>query len=186
MFFSYKPIKMAHSFLKICLLFVSLLSGTAALCQKIEIEKKISREDFPKGALLLVEHRFPGAQKIKFYQERSADNTSFEAKFCFEKHRYSVEFTSSGDLLDIEKRLKFKELPLSTQEAIQQKWNQDFKRFSVQKCQQQTSDHGTRYEIEVKGKTTKGTAFYEYLFEANGRYIQKEKIILGPNDMSLY
>ena len=170
------------------LLFLVITTGqtTGAFSQKVEIEKRISQEAFPKQALQLVETDYPEAKKLKFYRERSADSTTFEAKFCFEKHRYSVEFNPDGDLLDIEKKIKFKTLPEPTQEAFEAKWSEDFKRFRVSKCQEQTSSKGIRYEIEVKGKSSQGTDFYEYLFESDGTFIQRQKIILRPSDMSLY
>ncbi len=176
-----------NHFLSSLLFLLSItLQTTSVFSQKVEIEKRISKEAFPKQALQLVETDYPEAKRLKFYRERSADSTTFEAKFCFEKHRYSVEFDPEGELLDIEKKVKFKTLPEPTKKTIEAKWTEDFKRFRVSKCQEQSSSNGIRYEIEVKGKSSTGTDFYEYLFASDGTFIQKQKIVLRPSDMSLY
>ena len=123
---------------------------------------------------------------LKYYQEFAVDTMTYEAKFRWRDYLYSVKFYPDGALFDIEKKVNFHSLPEEVQAKIKEKWQQDFKKFRVSKCQEQTSDAGLRYEIEMKGKKQGDTAFYEYLFEADGAFVKRSKIFLRPNDVTLY
>lgn len=157
-----------------------------AQTQKKEVEQRIPSGDFPPLARKHIEKDFPNAKRLKFYREITNDTISFEAKFCSEKNWYSVEFTPEGKLLDIEKKVKFRTIPEATQTQIKKRWDQDFKKYRVKKCQEQTSSLGIRYEIEVRGRGSEGTAFYEYLFAADGTFLQKREIVLRSSDVTLY
>lgn len=154
--------------------------------QKIEVEERISRPEFPAAALQYVDLEFPVKKRLKFYREFSKDSLTFEAKFIADRHQYSVEFFPDGQLIDIEKKIKFKAIPKVTRQTILEHWKQDFKKVRVVKCQEQKSPRGIRYEIEVRGKGEKQTAFYQYLFEANGNFVERDKIELRSSDMTLY
>lgn len=155
--------------------------------QKMEIEERISEKYFPKPALAFIERNYPEVNKRKLYRETSAaDSITYEAKFRSEGFLYSIEFWPDGQLLDIEKRVKFRSVPESTRRKMRDRWAADMKKFRVVKCQEQTSDAGTRYEVEVRGKIEQQVSFFQYLFEADGTFVQKSKIILRPNDMTLY
>lgn len=167
------------------LLFICL-ANLASMAQKIEFEKRIPADAFPNKALEQIEQDFPYAKKLKLYQEISSDSITYEAKFCYNRARYSVEFFEDGKLMDIEKKIKYNTIPAEARKTIEQQWNQDMRRFKVVKCQEQTSTLGIRYEIEVKGKAENNMDYYEYLFEADGTFVQKSKIILRPTDMNLY
>ncbi|MCB0683253.1 MAG: hypothetical protein KDC32_20470, partial [Saprospiraceae bacterium] len=60
--------------------------------------------------------------------------------------------------------------------------------FKVKKVQVQTVPHDPdpRYEIELKGRNAAGAAFFEYLFSAGGNLLQRRKILLPPNHITLY
>ena len=161
-------------------------SLSVAYTQKIEVEKRIDRKDFPTEALSYITQEYPAAKKMKFYRQRSTDSLTYEAKLKQDGYRFSVEFSPEGQLLDVEKKVKFSSLPEHVQDRIISFWEQSLDKFKIDKCQEQSSDLGIRYEIEVKAKVNKEVAFYEYLFEANGTFIKKVKIILHPNDMTLY
>lgn len=162
------------------------LSISMICAQKVEIEKGISREQFPEGALAYIEERFDLLKRIKFYRELANDSITYEAKFLWRDYWYSVKFYPDGNLLDVEKKIKFQSTPKVLREKIEEQWRRDFKKFKVIKCQEQKSAAGLRYEIEVKGKGEKKTAYYEYLFEADGSFVSRSKIMLRPRDMTLY
>lgn len=167
----------------------SLLSGSTILWaqnKKIEVEKRIDRAVFPDQALEYLNQNFPGVEKWRLYEEQSSDSLSYEAKFKQEGYRYSVEFTPDGNLMDVEKQVKFRVLPESTKNQIVQRWQEDFSRFKIIKCQEQTSIIGIRYEIEVKGKNEKGVSIFEYLFEENGAFLKRSRVVLRSSDMTLY
>ncbi len=162
------------------------LSISMTRAQKVEIEKGIPREQFPESALEYIEERFELLKRIKFYRELANDSTTYEAKFLWQDYWYSVKFYPNGNLLDIEKKIKFRSAPKALREKIAERWQRDFKKFKVIKCQEQKSAAGLRYEIEVKGKGEKEAAYYEYLFDADGTFVSRSKIILRPRDMTLY
>lgn len=164
-----------------------ILLCTGGYAQKIEMEERIPVAAFPEEALQQVQKDFPDRRRVKFFRELSTrDSLTYEAKLRSDGHWYSVEFFPDGTLLDIEKKVKFKSLPDVAQETIRKQWQQDFTKFKVIKCQEQRSDKGIRYEIEVRGKNRKGAALYQYLFAADGTFIRQEGIALRSSDMSLY
>jgi len=176
------------NFLYSCLWSLILLfaGGGSLQAQKIEHEKRIPPSAFPKSAIQYLNSKFPESRKVKLYKETSTDSITYEAKFKWEKDWYSVEFLPQGDLLDIEKQIKFKDVPEKTRQRIIDYWDKSLKKFKVTRCQEQTSDEGIRYEIEIKEKNEEETAYFEYLFEKNGDFIQKRKIVLRSTDMTLY
>ncbi len=164
-----------------------MLMATVSMGQKIELEERIPETDFPKMALEEVRQKFPQGRRVKFYREISqADSLTFEAKLLSDGHWYSVEFYPDGTLVDIEKRVKFKSLPEAVREQIRKRWERDFRKSRVVKCQEQRSSEGIRYEIEMRGKDESGTDFYQYLFADDGTFLNREKIELRPSDMTLY
>lgn len=160
----------------------------ALFAQKTEVEKRIPEKSFPGNALLWLNAEFAQRKCLRYYLETDGDTTNFEAKFKWQGERYSVEFFKNGLLKDIEKQIRFKDIPASTQAVIQEKFQRVFKKFKVLKVQEQTLPNtpGKRYEIEVKGKNDSGTALFEYLFEADGRLVLSRQIILPPNNITLY
>jgi uncharacterized protein YxjI len=49
-------------------------------------------------------------KKVKWYIEEGNDGNTFEAKVVYKRHRYSIEFSEEGQILDVEKKVKFSEL----------------------------------------------------------------------------
>ncbi len=159
------------------------------LAQKQEAEKRISVKHFPSAAMTQLADSFQNLSRVKYYLELSGPDTSFEAKFKWKRARYSVEFLPNGSLMDVEKRVKFNELPPVLKAAVENRLAKDFKRFKVIKCQEQTRPgfQSKRYELEIEGKPYSGkTAVFEYLFEDNGTMVQRREILLPSNDINLY
>ncbi len=164
-----------------CLFLFNTLSA-----QKVEREKRVDSSEFPSLALDYLDKHFEGRRKVKLYQETSTDSITYEAKLKWNKSRYSVEFFSNGQLMDIEKLINFRDIPSFAKEKITQHWKEHFQKYKITRCQEQTSDKGLRYEIEVNGKDKEGRALYEYLFDEKGAFIQKREILLRTTDMTLY
>lgn len=177
---------MQEKLLTVLLLWCFSLISVDAQIQKIEMEQRISEEAFPKDALLHLEHSFSPEKKVKYYQENSGEGESYEAKFKKNGHRFSVEYAVDGSLLDIEKQMNFSAVPETVQARINKYWNEEFKRFKILKCQEQSSSAGIRYEIEIKGYSKKGIRLYEYLFDADGTFLKKAEMVTRSNDMILY
>ncbi len=171
-------------------LFIFLLAafGQTLLAQKIEMEKRIPEQEFPPAAIDWLNDKFSDRKCNRFFLESDGDTTNFEAKFKWQKSCYSVEFLNDGSLKDIEKQVKFKEIPAAVQTSINKQFQEDFKKFKLKKVQEQTLPGRLekRYEVEIKGKNDEGTAFFEYLFESDGRLVMRQKIILPTNNITLY
>jgi hypothetical protein len=170
------------------LIFVLVASGQWLSAQKIEVEKRVPEQEFPAVAIEWLGGHFDGRKCKRYYLESDGDTTNFEAKFKWQGECYSVEFFKNGSLKDIEKQVDFKTIPATAQAKINERFRQDFKKSKVKKVQEQTlpGQAGHRYEIEVKGKNSDGTAYFEYLFEEDGKLLKSRKILLPPNNITLY
>jgi hypothetical protein len=165
-----------------------LLLGGQVFSQKIEVEKQIRREQFPAQALQWLEKEYPSLRRDRYFREYEADTINFEAKFCWEKAWYSVEFLENGSLKDIEKQVDFSSIPAEERDKMAQHLDADFKKWKVSRCQEQVrpGQPGKRYEIEIKGRDATGAVKYEYLFEQSGILVQKQQIILPSNLINQY
>lgn len=167
-------------------LFTALATGLFG--QKIEIEKKVSPEEFPAAALEYLNERYPDRGRTRHFLESGSDSTNFEAKFKWQGHCFSIEFFQDGKLKDSEREVKFAALPADLQQQVAARFQRDFKKFKVKKVQEQTLPGSSEpnYEIVVKGKAPDGRAFFEYLFAADGSVVLSQKIILPSNNITLY
>ncbi|MDT0641219.1 hypothetical protein RM553_00105 [Zunongwangia sp. F363] len=122
------------------LLFILLFTGLSMLAQdkKIEREDRISEEKMPGRAVELINAEKPeAARRLKYYFETDANRTSYEAKFKYNGHKYSVEFDNNGKLEDIEVQLKKKEIPQITIQAIKSYIDERNERYKIEKIQAQ-------------------------------------------------
>lgn len=176
--------------IKIFLVF--LISFSSYSQQKFEKEYRIKSEAVPNKALEFIKN-IGFTKKIKWYAEESNDGKTIEAKTCFNKHLFSIEFNEEGTLLDIEKKVDFKSLPLKAQDKILKKLSKIFMKFKVKKTQIQFKglpkelknifDAKDRneikarisYELIIKGKK-ETYALFEFLFEEKGNLIKQLQI----------
>lgn len=166
-----------------------LASLPFAFAQKQEVERRIPAKQFPVAAQALLADSFPDAACTKYFLEINEADTTYEAKFKWQRAYFSVEFQPSGSLKDIEKRVKFNGLPASVQVNINRQFDNDFIKYRIKKCQEQTLPGVVRkrYEIELEGRPRTGqTSVFEYLFEEDGSMIQRQKVFLPTNDINLY
>lgn len=164
------------------------IAGPTLFAQKIEVEKRISRNAFPSASLQWLVKEFPGLRKDKYYKEYHADTINYEAKFCWKKERYSVEFLKDGSLKDIEKQIKFTSIHSDIRQKITARLDSDFKRWKVSRCQEQqvSGIDLLRYEIEVKGSDQTGVVMFEYLFDEAGSLLEKQKILMPATLINQY
>ncbi|MCB0629166.1 MAG: hypothetical protein R2824_18705 [Saprospiraceae bacterium] len=166
------------------LLFFVLLISYEVSAQKYEREYRIQEMQVPEQALQFVrESGFD--RKIRWYAEEGWQRHSIEAKTRFNKHRYSIEFDTTGRLEDIEIVIDRRKLPAATRQAILSKFASDFEKFKIIKIQIQysgdpvalrqltakpfdTQNVIVKYELIVKGRTSGKAHWYEYLFTDKG------------------
>lgn len=165
---------------------------------KTEREMRIARDEVPQSALNWFYEVFPTSAKVKWYAEETSGKQSFEAKLNHDGQKFSVEFSESGEIEDIESEINWKEMPEELQQNLTQFFEQYFKRHSIRKVQRQwtgsegalktaisqnsASEITTRYEIEFYGVDDDRKALWEGLFTEDGELIEKREVILRPTD----
>ena len=178
--------------------FTLLLSIFSQAQEKYEKEYRIPQEELPDKALQFINSTaFDFSEK--WYIEENLEGNSVEAKFKYHRKKYSVEFDTLGNLLDIEVEQSFDELPAKLQESIKQVLKDSYSKFTIRKMQVQYSDeiasfanfleepnkesrYNIHYELVVKGKKHGEWNLFEMTFKANGALEKTEQIILRNTD----
>lgn len=191
--------------LKKSIFFLFLISFSVfAQNKKIERERRISEEEMPEKALRLLNAEKPEkARRIKFYLETDGEKASYEAKFKYRGHRYSVEFDTLGQLQDIEVELKNRDLPEHIFREITIYLTNDSEKHKIEKIQAQfvTSESAARnfqrslnfesnkpqnYEVIVVLKKDDQFHKFEMLFDDSGKFIRKREITRNNYDYIIY
>lgn len=173
--------------------------------KKIEKEEDIKREQMPEGAQEYLLQNIPeDINKLRHYYETDGDKESFEAKFKYNRHRFSVEFNETGTLEDIEVQVKKNDLEDVVLEKIENYLDTQHDRFKIEKIQAQfqsdnknpeqtmkrarkfdknSPDH---YELIVATKNKGKLKKYEMLFDANGNFENEREIIRNSYDYLIF
>lgn len=193
--------------MKHLLLIIILMLPIFATSQdkKIEKEEDIDREEMPeKAQQYLVENLLEDINKLRHYHETDGDKESYEAKFRFNRHRFSVEFNEMGALEDIEVQVKKKDLKPEVLKNIENYLGQQHERFKIEKIQAQylskeedsektmkraekfDSNSPDHYELIVATKNKGKLKKYEMLFDANGIFENEREIIRNSYDYLIF
>lgn len=165
---------------------------------KFEKEYRIKENQAPQKAVLFFKD-LDLASKVKWYQEKSQDGISFEAKVIHNHRKYSIEFTKVGTIIDLEIQVDFKKLPKPIQNTIKNILTQRFEKFHIEKVQMQfTGDAETlktiafakksshnqipAYEVVCMGKHKKEWEYYELLIDKKGTILKDLKFSYFPLD----
>ncbi len=162
---------------------------------KNEKESRVSMSQFPESAQLVLEYVPEKARRIKYYKETDGDKLSFESKFKYNKHWYSVEFDNNGTLEDIEKTIKKKHLNDTLKTAINAYLNLQTSKFDILKIQEQylynnkTSQRDflntiltdnasirSNYEIIIALKKDGFWLLAEMTFDFNGQFLKSRNL----------
>lgn len=175
------------------LLIIFILTTAFGFSQtKFEREYRISESEVPQKALTFIKKAFVN-QKVKWYKEISQTGVSIEAKTKFRKHYFSVEFDTTGNIQDVEKKIKLKELSDQKQQLIEESLKKEFKKYRINKIQiQWIADNKTlielinstnvessfkiAYEIVLESKANGKPELYEVLISEAGEIKRKLKI----------
>ncbi len=168
--------------------FFSVIIAACGKAQKIDVEKKIPESEFPPAAVQWLKKEYSNQIKIRYFIEIEADVINYEAKFCFEKEKYSIVFLKDGELCEIEKEIEYSILPASTQKNIELQLNADFKKWKIARLQERTLPPSPilTYELLAKGKGESGVIIYNYYFSKNGEVLKKSKIVLPSKIINQY
>lgn len=170
------------------------------LAQKIEKEHRVNEEEVPEQAHHFMSHT--PFTRIKWYKELTENDDKYEAKTKYKKKQYSIEFSNAGIIEDIEVKIKFNDLPVAIQSAINsyfQEQNQQttFTRIQVQHVgneeqliswinQGNIKQLTINYELVAKVKTNNNAYRAEFLFSATGVLLSQKRISLHNNDLLDY
>ncbi|TRX48929.1 hypothetical protein FNH22_28240 [Fulvivirga sp. M361] len=186
------------------LLLMCCLAFSLAAQEKRESERRISPDEMPQTAMKAMEAFIPKWRKLRYFQETDGTRTSYEAKFLYRGRRFSVEFSTTGILEDIEITQKYTYMPESVRDSLESYLASKFKSFDIIKCQQQYRHEGASpyntldqvlsekwegpvfYELEIDVLKEKSWYSEEYLFDQKGRFLSKRRIINRAQDNLLY
>ncbi len=165
---------------------------------KYEREYRIKSEMIPQSAKEFVDSIGPDS-KIKWYKEISLTDVSIEAKFKYNKKRFSVEFDTLGIIQDIEFVIEEREIEPIVYNKMERKLDSLYQKWKFQKIQEHyggsysdiiTSIHKNEsrklvniyYEIVLKGKKLGNTEQYEITFNEQGEIQNTRQIIQDKAD----
>ncbi len=160
---------------------------------KFEKESRIKKRDVPSKALMFIDSLNYDA-RVKWYMEEGLTGKSIEAKFKYDKIKYSIEFDTLGNVEDTEMEEKWKDIPPDVSALVSWQFKSDCSKFKVQKVQKQYTgtekdllsilingkkgdELKTNFEIIVKCHQDKKVNLFEYLFNEKGKLISKSKIV---------
>ena len=183
----------------VSIIFVFLNSMAFSQDVKEEVEKRIYISEMPTQAVIYIKQMpIDTATKIKYYFEQDKDRKSYEAKFKFKEHKYSVEFDINGNLQDIEVRQKKSDLPEDILARIESYLTDTYSRYKIEKTQMQYLPlHAKRafkenikpdgYELIVATKNEKNKLEkYEMTFNPKGSFLKSRKIVRRSYDFLLF
>lgn len=188
--------KATYLFLSIVLmvLFPSLLRAQ----QKYEREFRIKREMIPPSAQGFIDS-IGSDSKIKWYREIGLNGVSIEAKFRYNKKKFSVEFDTLGSVQDAEFLMKKSDINPSVYKTIATELDSLYKKWKFQKIQMQyagkridiitsilnnepSQSINVSYEIVLRGKALGNTQLFEITFNEQGEIKNVLHIIQDKSD----
>ena len=175
------------------LLSILCIAHEAKSQDKWERESRIRASQVPAKAIQFIDS-ISEKSKLKWFREESLTDTSYEAKFTFQRRRYSVEFSKYGIIEDVEVYMEWEQLSESLRKSIEQVFQQNCLRFKVTKLQvqysgshsalirlfsdnQQAANLEKHYEIVVKCTQKGSIDLFEYLFDDQIKSYKASKIV---------
>ncbi len=166
--------------------------------QKYEREFRIKSETIPQSAKEFIDS-ISADSKIKWYKEISLNDITIEAKFKYNKKKFSVEFDTLGKLQDVEFVIKKREISPEVYNKIELKLDSVYQKWKFQKIQIHYSGKSSHivaairknepsdlikigYEIVLKGKNLEDTNLYEITFNEQGELKNILQIIQDKAD----
>ncbi len=165
---------------------------------KKEREERVRSMEVPEESRSWLSKSFPAAKKVKWYREETSGKKSFEAKFKRKGNKYSVEFSESGTIEDVEISKRLSDLPELIQQKLrtaftgyskfkliefQEQWTADSPELLQQALHNQGSSQIIiRYEIVFKAIMDGQHTLWEGLFDREGQLLSKRKVALRPTD----
>ncbi|MHA7057660.1 hypothetical protein ACWGOQ_0010605 [Aquimarina sp. M1] len=194
---------MTNRYLIVWIIYLSISFCSTGYSQnKHEKEYRIKSSNVPTLALDFMKQG-PFDKKIKWYAEESQDGNSIEAKTCYKKRKYSIEFDTDGNPQDIEQKVSFLSVPENVRKQIKSSLDSIFIKSKVKKTQKQwvgtrstlislinkkttTENYKLNYELVIRGKKEKQYRYYELLYNDTGVLLRILKIVSSNTDNLIY
>lgn len=186
--------------LLVVLLCVFLSQSFIAQETKNEKETSLKKSEVPISIQSYIDS-LPTSSKVKWFKQTDGESETYEVKFKQQNSIYSLEFDQEGNLLDVEKVVRWNEIDSVHRVAITKVLEQEFDKHKLQKiqiqyigtkesCAQVISnpenagqlDLEIHYEIELKGNNQHFWGLYELLFSEDGKLELKRRIITRSTD----
>jgi hypothetical protein len=188
------------SLLKLSIVLFLLVCSIGPLSAQVKLEKeeRIKSSALPPS-IQKVLNTLPPGKKGKWYKETSLDGVSYEYKVVYNKRKYSIEFSSEGELEDVEILLKKKDISDAVLKIICSGLSIQYQDFRVLKTQIQLrpateklpqvvnaplspGNSKNAYELIVEIPAKSGKELREILLSSEGEILSSKKIIAGNQD----
>lgn len=184
---------------KILILLILLSSCVCYGQEKVEFEKRISKEEVPLVITEAFHELEPELRKVRYYSERDGNRRSFEVKFKHKGNAYSVEFTPAGKLEDIEISRHQKDIDGKVFRRIKERLDSDYDRWKIDKIQFQylpkindrlflkeliagrIAQHN-RLELVIWCKKGRSKKAFEMLFTPDGSFVSMREVVHSDHD----
>lgn len=172
---------------------------------KDEKEERINVSKFPETAQNIIKTLPKNCKRLKFYKETDGDKKSYEAKFKYNKQRFSLEFSKDGIIEDIEIITKLKKIQDSKANNIKAYFNNSFGKHKLLKIQKQyvfttktsaaqfvtnvlleNSKIAFNFEIIAEVKTENERNIREFTFNNAGEFLSSRVINPSSYEHVLY
>ncbi|MCB0568889.1 MAG: hypothetical protein KDC66_03960 [Phaeodactylibacter sp.] len=164
-----------------------LLLPATGYAQKIEQERRVVKEKVSLSIRKALEKDYSGHKRMRYYEERNETGRFFEAKFCYQRSRYSVKYDTLGHLVEVERKIRLRQIPAPAYGKISEYFQEHFQRYSVRKVQERLyRGNLIGYEAELQGKTAEGMGYFEVQFDTSGQLERIRPIIQTPQDFIFF
>lgn len=166
---------------------IFLLLPVLASAQKVELEQRVPETKLPAGMLEMLSENYPGHKRMRYYEEQNEDGRFFEAKFCYRQSHYSVKFDTLGGLVDVERKIRFRDIPPETAGRIRESLQEYFQRYTIRKVQERLDgEQVIGYELELQGKSARTLGYFEAQYDARGENERVRTVDRKPNDFIFF
>jgi len=156
--------------------FLLLASSLVALGQ----EKRLGKKKVSLAIFNHIKAHYPAASKIKFYEEKSGNDTFIESEFKENGNKYALKFLKDS-LVEVEVFIAFNKLPEPIQNTIKTTLDSLFEDYKILESQEvNPTTPQVLYEIYVKSRKGKLKGYFELFFDKKGNLVRKQEIINKP------
>jgi hypothetical protein len=154
---------MEAKFIFSLLLFIATSAELTAQ-DKQEQEMRIEEGAAPETARTWLAAVFGDINRVRWYAEETSGRRSVEAKFKHQRRHYSVEFSTTGELEDVELERKLRQLPDSIRQQLVQTF-QTLPKFHLHRLQEQWQGSTAGIKAALRGEFLPNEVVVQYEIE---------------------